>query len=581
MNLPHNVRNGMTTVALLASICLTQCPAIALAADLGSILKGLGEAIQKNAEQQRSSAELGPSAETLKEQNNQQQRARNSLKATKTPPSSSNWTKIYNEGKVRFYYDPALIRQNGLFVTIPYLVDLPVPNEINLLTDGRFPYKSVISVIQYDCSRRSLPPNPERFWATEDHFFFPENMAMGEPMMDPLRRKKELQWIAGMEEPGLRYEGGTDIGQSYFVVKVLNPELKICTNFWKRPEGFEPPKTPPYLQKKPVPACMGNDMWKWQGCKASINRSRLNPHLGTDLIFKTPGRYEGPVTMGSPNGWGTFTFEGGDRAGDMYIGFFSSGNFEGFGTYYHNATNSLKGSKYIGNFRNNLKDGLGTYIFADGRPAEEGIWKEDKLNQPKQIKNFFLDTRKDLPFCQGADATQWTDCFGFLEFDSIQGQALQQPTDTTYAGGFKNGLPDGVGSYFYRRSLDYQGGLKQGKYDGSGTLFRSEDGESYYTGGFADGKKQGQGVSQSSEGLMERYEGDWLNDFMVKGTIYKEKQFTYVGGLKYGKFNGEGTYTPEHIPGGGDPVVKKGFWVDGNLLPAGKTPVDKAEKKKK
>ena len=56
MNLPHNVRNGMTTVALLASICLTQCPAIALAADLGSILKGLGEAIQKNAEQQRSSA---------------------------------------------------------------------------------------------------------------------------------------------------------------------------------------------------------------------------------------------------------------------------------------------------------------------------------------------------------------------------------------------------------------------------------------------------------------------------------------------------------------------------------------------
>jgi len=510
-------------------------------------------------------------------------------KATKTPPSSANWTKIYIESGTTFYTDKALIRQDGLFVVIPYLVDLqqspkisfsPGGGYINRMKGPGYPYKSVISVIRYDCSRK-------RFWATEDHFFFPGKMASGEPFMDPGRRK-ELQWTDGMEGSGQEYGAQEDdnnfddstaksVGQSYFVVKVLNPQLKICSDFWKPPAGFVPPKTKSFVQKMPGPDCKGADVWKWQRCKATMNQSRPTPHLGSDLVFKAPGRYEGPVNYGSPQGWGTYTFEGGDRAGDIYIGFFDGGNFNGFGTYYHNAPNKLKGSIYIGHFRKHLKDGLGTYRYADGTPTQEGVWKEDRLDRPlSSIKTFFLDIRAGLPFCQGTDASEWTDCFGYLEFDSIRGQVLDyKRIDQAYAGGFKNGLPDGVGTFFDLRSYltpEYQGGFKQGKYEGTGTLFGSPG--SYYTGGFVGGKKQGLGVSRSTG---SRYEGEWENDSFIKGTEYKENQYTYTGSFKGGMFHGEGRYTPAQKPGGAEPVVQEGVWKNGKLIPPEKPPAAESE----
>ena len=606
MHLLPILKNFISIPALLASICLAQWPTNAYAADFGSSPKGIGYVIQnitnglkdissidneKKAEQRFyqiaqqqpyqgidyiRSPRTGSGSD--KEQIAREARARNSIKATKIPPSSSNWIKIDKEWGITFYIDPALIRQSGLFVTIPYLVDLPVSNEINLI-ESRHPYKSVISVIQYDCSRSSLPPRSERFWSTEDHFFFPENMAQGDPMMDPARRKEPI-WIAGMDERGFPYENSPrQVSQSYFVVKVLNPELKICRNYWKAPEGWEPPKTPPYLQKTTALTCEGADLSTSNHpyCMAVLNKSLHPVWEGRNLIFKTPGRYEGPVDTGYPAGWGKYTFEGGDRAGDVYIGFFDLGNFEGFGTYYHNSLNNLKGSKYIGHFSKNLREGLGSYIFADGR-REEGIWKKDRLFKPMSINTFFLDTRKELPTCQGTDATQWTDCFGYFEFDSIQGQSLKRGPDTAYAGGFKNGMPDGVGSYFSRNRqtvrdqiLYYQGEIKQGKYEGTGTWFDDLSGENYYSGGFVNDKRQGTGVNQRVRNQMERYEGDWMNDFFVKGTVYKEKQFTYVGSLKAGKFHGEGILTPVRLPGEEEPVVKQGVWKDGQLLDPKKT----------
>ena len=313
-----------------------------------------------------------------------------------------------------------------------------------------------------------------------------------------------------------------------------------------------------------------------------------NPHPGTDLVFKLPGRYTGPVTMGSPNGWGTFVFEGGDLAGDMYVGFFSAGNFSGFGTYYHNAPNKLKGSVFVGFFKDQLKDGPGVYAFADGTPTQEGRWEKGRLDKPS--KTFLMETMKGLPFCQGSDATQWTECFGFLEFESIQGQALQKRDGTSYAGGFRNGLPDGVGSFFdKRRYLDYQGELKGGKYEGVGTEFFDVAGYSFYSGGFLDNKRHGKGVSQSGGALnddrggrlMERYEGDYVNGARTgQGTLYREMDFTYVGGFKNNLFDGEGTYTPERKPGGGEPVVQQGMWEKGKLLKPGQSPAEAGRKKK-
>jgi hypothetical protein len=568
-------RNTKSIVLLLVGICLINWSGNASANDLNSFFKGLGQAIQQNAQGQRDAGNSGPSVDTQNQGMNSEDRARKSFLATKTPPTSTNWTKIYNQS-VTFYYDPALIRQDGMYVTIPYLVDRTWPDEIDPLTTqkGRFLYKSVISVVQLDCSRRSPPPRSERFWRNQDHFFFPENMAQGDAMMNP-SRSTDPKWIEGMEFTGMKYQ---TVNQSYFIFKVLDLELKICTNYWKRPDGWAPPKTPPYLQKQTTSACEGNDMSKWRNCNASINRGLPN-NPWQSRVFNNPGRYEGPVTNGAPNGWGTYTFEGGDRAGDIYIGFFRYGSFEGFGTYYHNAPNNLQGSIYIGQFEKHLKHGLGTYIYGDGRPIEEGIWKEGKLVEPVTLKEVFFDTRMGLPFCQGTDATQWTNCFGYFEFDPIVGQVLQKSMDTAYAGSFKNGLPDGVGSYFSNtRSIFYQGELKQGGYEGKGTLFIGLVGLSFYKGGFVDGNRQGKGVFQSKgKHFIERREGEWMKGSLTMGTWYKQNEFTYVGSFLSGLFHGEGTFTPERKPGGGEPIVQKGFWEKGKLLTSG----DKGMKKQK
>ena len=54
------------------------------------------------------------------------------LKPPKAPPQSASWQKIYEQREIVFYYDPTLIEQKDRYVSIPYLVDLPVENHLNL-----------------------------------------------------------------------------------------------------------------------------------------------------------------------------------------------------------------------------------------------------------------------------------------------------------------------------------------------------------------------------------------------------------------------------------------------------------------
>ena len=142
-------------------------------------------------------------------------------KPIKAPPTSGAWTKIYDQRNIDFYIDPALIVQNGNYVTIPYLVDLPEKNDLSLLLEGRLSYSSVVSIVNYDCSRRSLPPRSERYWQSTENYFFPGQLASGNPMIDPLRRA-ESEWIAGFDGPGLVYVGrSAQVSQAFFVNRIV------------------------------------------------------------------------------------------------------------------------------------------------------------------------------------------------------------------------------------------------------------------------------------------------------------------------------------------------------------------------
>ena len=490
------------------------------------------------------------------------------LKPPKAPPQSASWQKIYEQREIVFYYDPILIEQKDRYVSIPYLVDLPVENHLNLLLDGRRAYRSVLSVVNYDCSRRSLPPRSARYWMPEEDYFFTGTHAAGEAMIDPVR-SSQPEWIAGFDGAGLTYEGRSEqISQAYFIFRVLNAELRICETYWKTPPGFQPPKTPPYTQIKTPPCSPQNPTGgMFEACMNTTSAKISNVFKDQNQAFQNPGTYTGQFMYGSPSGYGRYLVQAGARAGDLYIGFFSAGNFDGFGSYYYNANDRLKGAVYTGYFKDHKRSGLGIYSSTDGSPPQEGLWEDDKLVEPRKV--LFLDTLRGLRLCEGDEAVGWTDCFGFMKFEPIQGQRLQGAAPTLYAGSFTEGIPDGLGTFFADAGwVRYQGQLKSGRPDGVGTQFI---GEGFYSGGFLDGKRHGKGVSVSGGGSSpwERYEGGYLNGSRSgQGVLSIEKYFKYVGGFKAGKFDGYGVYTPERLPGG-TVLVKEGTWKNGKLLKPG------------
>ena len=72
------------------------------------------------------------------------------------------------------------------------------------------------------------------------------------------------------------------------------------------------------------------------------------------------------------NGYGTFTWESGEFAGDKYVGKWRDGNRHGQGTY-----TWANGNKYVGKWRDDKINGQGTFTYANGEKYV-GEWKENK-----------------------------------------------------------------------------------------------------------------------------------------------------------------------------------------------------------
>ena len=110
------------------------------------------------------------------------------------------------------------------------------------------------------------------------------------------------------------------------------------------------------------------------------------------IVFSNGDIYEGALTHGQPNGYGTYYFKDGSR----YIGDVRSGKLHGHGKIiYANGDQyegSLKDSKlegrgvlsrkngdyYVGEFSDNTYNGYGEYHYAFGK-IKKGYWKNGKL----------------------------------------------------------------------------------------------------------------------------------------------------------------------------------------------------------
>jgi hypothetical protein len=245
------------------------------------------------------------------------------------------------------------------------------------------------------------------------------------------------------------------------------------------------------------------------------------------MVWPSGDKYIGEWKGGYRNGNGTYTW----LSGDKYIGDFILNKITGKGKFYYvdgriyegdflkdkiegKGTMIYKdGSKYIGDFKNGLKNGQGKYTYANGG-IEEGKFINDKYQNPMNVSDS----------CVNGDCQNGIGTYNF-----------RYGPNTTYTGQFKNGLPNGEGSF--------------------------KEYEDIYKGHFENGKKNGSGILTEKDG--STYSGNWTNDELMEGTYNDNKGTSYTGQFKgqrgYIVFHGEGAKTNARFMG----ITNKGKWDEG------------------
>lgn len=213
----------------------------------------------------------------------------------------------------------------------------------------------------------------------------------------------------------------------------------------------------------------------WSECFGTYTYSSGNVYVGEFKGDKAHGqgtytwpngkKYIGQYTDDKRSGQGVFTFGNGDK----YVGEYKDGKRDGQGTYTYGAKSKLPGDKYVGEFRDGKYHGKGIYIFANGT-LRKGIWKNNefqfaKQKSPRVIFDPYIKSTESSSHssqsCPGSyNIINWTNCFGFHTDRS----------GNKYIGEFKNGKPNGQGTYTFANGTRYVGEWKDGKRNGKGYI---------------------------------------------------------------------------------------------------------------
>ena len=106
-----------------------------------------------------------------------------------------------------------------------------------------------------------------------------------------------------------------------------------------------------------------------------------------------------------------------------------------------------------------------------------------------------------------------------------------------YSGGFKNGEPDGQGTYTFFQGGRYEGEFRDGQSNGQGIYFYV--GGDKYEGDFKNGKFEGYGIKETTDGF--KVIGEFKNDKKHGyATMYYPSGDIYQGKFLEGKKNGKG-----------------------------------------
>lgn len=155
--------------------------------------------------------------------------------------------------------------------------------------------------------------------------------------------------------------------------------------------------------------------------------------------------------------------------------------------------------------------------------------------------------------CTRGVAEEWDNCNGVSEFQN----------GDRYVGNFRKGLPDGIGTYYWKNGREYFGEFKRGLPNGKGKF--TDLSNSVYIGDFVDGRMSGKATVDYQNGAKyvgeykddrkngkgtytyangDKFIGEFADDEMTpNGILELANGDSYVGSFKSLKPNGKGTYT--------------------------------------
>ena len=255
-----------------------------------------------------------------------------------------------------------------------------------------------------------------------------------------------------------------------------------------------------------------------------------------------------------------------------------SGNFVYSDWSYCQGRFNYRNYIYSGEFLNNVPHGVGEKRNFDGSIIDSGVWENGELvnksvgesasfgqkvapeieaeRKKRQELDQQLASNKEreriessLPACQGSDVSRWTSCFGTTTY-FISGDK--------YVGEFKDGNPNGQGTFISPNGAKYVGEIKDGNRHGQGThTFASGD---KYVGEYKDGKRNGQGTYTFAHG--SKYVGEYKDgELNGQGTMTFADGNKYVGGYKDGKRHGQGIFYDSS-----GSITRQGRWENNGLV---------------
>lgn len=287
-----------------------------------------------------------------------------------------------------------------------------------------------------------------------------------------------------------------------------------------------------------------------------------------------PRKYTGEFKGGLFDGMGDLHYPSGQI---VYSGMFKEGKFHGEGKLVISAVHMVDNmpvKDVIKGFfdRERFKvevEGLfdhGTFI--------EGFWNYVGTTERVFEKKYLIKVKQQL---KEKGASLFGKMFekkilafeGHFETYTFSGKGTlyyQGLNQVKYTGYFKEGYFHGEGTLVDADGeIMYEGMFDMGYFEGVGRLCKGLPENMFYEGEFQRGKIQGKGKMFESDGKTLRSEGQYEQGELVEGFIRifdkKTNRLVYEGGIKNGKYEGQGTlYTHTNQ------VTEKGLFRDGRLL---------------